>query len=49
MEDKHRHLDPPRYPEVINPIEQGMKQMFAVTTKKIMIDITKLLTKEVKK
>ena len=46
---KTQHLDPPRYPKLILPIEDQMKKSFAVTTKKIMIDVTKQLTKEVKK
>ena len=41
-------LDPPRYPNLINPIEDEMKQSFVVTTKKIIIDVTKQLVKEVK-
>jgi len=42
-------IDPQRYPKVINPIEQEMKQYFEVTSKKILIDVTKQLIKEVKK
>jgi hypothetical protein len=48
MENK-KHIDPPRYPTTINPIEQNMKRMFNVTIEKLVIDVTKQLTKEVKK
>jgi hypothetical protein len=42
------HLDPPRYPKLIIPIEEGMKKSFDFTVKKIMIDITKQLTQAIK-
>jgi hypothetical protein len=48
MELKSEHLDPPRYPKLIVPIEDEMKRAFTVTIKKIMIDVTKLLTRAVK-
>ena len=47
MED-NQHLDPPRYPKLIVPIESEMKWSFDVTVKKIMIDVTKILTQAVK-
>ena len=47
MKDQ-QHLDPARYPKLINPIERGMKRGFVITTKKIVIDITKQLTTEIK-
>ena len=49
MEHKSEHLDPPRYPKLILPIEDGMKKSFDITIKKVMIDVTKQLTKEIKK
>jgi hypothetical protein len=45
---ENKHLDPPRYPKLILPIENGMKKQFELVSKKIIIDITKQLTKEVK-
>jgi len=45
---QNKHLDPPRYPRLILPIEEGMKRSFTVTAKKILIDVTKQLTKEIK-
>lgn len=48
MELKSEHLDPPRYPKLITPIESEMKRTFGITVKKIMIDITKQLTQAVK-
>lgn len=48
MLNKLPHIDPPRYPKLIIPIEQGMKQHFEIVIKKIVIDITKQLVKEVK-
>jgi hypothetical protein len=44
----NEHLDPPRYPVLINPLEQGMKQQFEAVVKKLVIDVTKQLVKEVK-
>ena len=43
-----KHLDPPRYPRLIHPLEQGMKDSFEAVNKKILIDITKQLTTAVK-
>lgn len=49
MKGKQPHIiDPPRYPKLIIPIEQGMKRSFALVSKKMLIDITKQLTQEVK-
>ena len=48
MEPKSEHLDPPRYPKLITPIESEMKRSFDVTVKKIMIDVTKTLTQAIK-
>jgi hypothetical protein len=48
MEHKSEHFDPPRYPKLILPIEEAMKIEFKVTCKKIMIDLTKQLVKEIK-
>jgi hypothetical protein len=46
--ENNQHLDPPRYPKLIIPIESEMKHAFDVTVKKIMIDVTKQLTQAVK-
>jgi hypothetical protein len=48
MEQKVEHMDPPRYPKLITPLEDCMKKSFDVTIRKIMIDITKQLTQAVK-
>jgi len=48
MKSDKQHFDPPRYPKLIIPIENEMKRSFVVTSKKILIDITKQLTKEIK-
>jgi hypothetical protein len=45
---ENKHLDPPRYPKLIIPLEEMMKKTFAVTTSKILVDVTKQLVKEVK-
>lgn len=42
-------LDPPRYPNLINPIEDEMKNAFSVTVNKIIVDVAKQLVEEVKK
>ena len=41
-------LDPPRYPKLITPIEKEMMDSFSLHSKKILIDVTKSLTKEIK-
>ena len=48
LPEKNKHFDPPRYPGLINPLEQEMKMKFDITVKKIIIDITKQLTAAVK-
>jgi hypothetical protein len=48
MEHKIEHIDPPRFPKLINPLEDSMKKSFDVTIKKMMIDVTKQLVKEIK-
>ena len=42
-------LDPPRYPNLINPIEAEMKRSFDATTKRILVDVAKQIVEEVKK
>lgn len=42
------HLDPPRHPHLINPLEESMKRDFKAVLKKMTIDITKQLTEEFK-
>lgn len=49
MNHKHLAIDPPRVPKLIVPIETEMKRSFRAITKKIMIDVTKQLTQELKK
>jgi hypothetical protein len=49
MQHQSEHLDPPRYPRLILPLEDEMKKSFDITIKKVMIDVTKQLTKEIKK
>lgn len=49
MIKKIQHLDPPRYPKLINPIEESMKKQFDITLDKIKIDFSKRLIQEVKK
>jgi hypothetical protein len=46
---KHKHLDPPRYPKLTNPIEEIMKKNFEVTLSKIRVDVAKKLVTEIKK
>jgi hypothetical protein len=48
MKTLNEHLDPPRYPKLILPLEDDMKKSFDITVKKVMIDVTKQLTKEIK-
>lgn len=45
---ENKHLDPPRYPKLINPLEEGMKKKFDITLDKIKIDLTKKLVEEIK-
>ena len=49
QQKENRHLDPPRYPRLINPLEEEMKTKFEITVKKIVIDLTKQLTATVKR
>jgi hypothetical protein len=48
MPENDQHIDPPRYPKLITPIEDEMKLSFTIIVKKVLIDVTKQLTKEVK-
>ena len=45
---KTQHLDPPRYPKLILPIEDQMKKSFDITLEKIKVDLTKKLVQEIK-
>ena len=49
MEKNNQHIDPPRYPKLINPIELMMKMKFEVTLDLIKIDVGKRMTEELKK
>ena len=48
VQKENKHLDPPRYPRLINPLEEEMKTKFEITIKKILIDVTKQLTQVIK-
>ncbi len=49
VKSKDKHLDPPRYPKLILPIEKEMEKEFDVVMKKMMIDVTKQLTVAMKR
>ena len=41
-------VDPPRFPKVIYPLEQKMKDSYELQLNKMIVDITKLMTKILK-
>ena len=48
MKPKHVHIDPPRFPKLQPPIEDKMLKMFKGTTNNIIVDITKIMVKQIK-
>ena len=45
---KKGNFDPPRYPKLINPIEDEMKKQFDVMLGRMKVDFTKKLISAVK-
>lgn len=45
---KHNHIDPPRFPHLTDPLENGMKDKFKVTLTKMIKDINQSLNDDIR-